>query len=133
MNGKQNWEKLYFWRGLGLFLAFLCIIFGATAYLRHAHLEGDSLYRVHPGSDPYASVKEEERENNLPLNGEKKYFVGIHHEERLAIYEKSGDGRIILLELLPYLVKEVHYVELKKGIYFSTEEEKESILEYLTS
>lgn len=133
MNGKQNWEVVYFWRGLGLFLLFITIIISITVYLRPDTLDSEGLYRAREGRNPHALVSEEEKKNTSLLNAGKKYFVGLYLDERLAIYEKIEDGRVVLLELLPYLVKEVHYTELRKGIYFSTEEEKEAILEYLTS
>ncbi|MEW5920222.1 MAG: hypothetical protein AB1796_04560 [Bacillota bacterium] len=125
-------EKHNIWRGLGLMAVFVFIMFGVTAYLYHAQLEGDDLSPVQPERNPYASVKEGEIDDNQSLNGDKEYFVGIYQEERLAIYAADENGAIVLLEVLPYLVNKDHYAELKQGIYFSTEEEKESILEYLT-
>ncbi len=138
MNREQNLEKVYFWRGLSIFVLFVFIIISGTYLLRYTQVEGienKGQYLTRDGRVLYPVIKKEEekRDNYLPLNSVKKYFIGLHGNNRLAIYEQKEDGSTIIVEILPYHAKEAYFMELQKGIFFSTEEEKESILEYLTS
>jgi len=63
---------------------------------------------------------------------DKEYFLGIYGE-RIAVYSRHSSGEVTLEEVLPYLVKNVYYDELTRGIPFFSSEEKLLLLENLTS
>lgn len=72
----------------------------------------------------------EEFEAEKEEKTEKKY-ISIY-EDRIAIYKgKPPEGE--LMEVTPYMVKDVYKSELKEGIPYTTEEEREQILESYTS
>lgn len=63
---------------------------------------------------------------------EGKTFLGVHNE-KIAVFVEDLSGDKILIEILPYNVKNVYYEELKRGIPFCGEEEKMKLLENYTS
>ncbi len=92
------------------------------------------------GDSPHLLRGEEEKEpaginkKNEPgaIVARKKMLLGIHNE-KIAVFEEDRSGNKILIEVLPYNVKNVYYEELIQGVPFYSEEEKMKLLENYTS
>ncbi|MGI6319031.1 MAG: hypothetical protein GX263_06885 [Firmicutes bacterium] len=136
---------------VSLFLAMLLLYFNVIGGTPGSGEDPDSgggsggagdlpfIVREDYGSDEFFFKKEERepdwvnKENNpgakLP---EGKTFLGVHNE-KIAVFVEDLSGDKILIEILPYNVKNVYYEELKRGIPFCGEEEKMKLLENYTS
>jgi hypothetical protein len=62
----------------------------------------------------------------------KKFYLGIAGNDYIAVFQGEAPGGK-LVEITEYKVKEIHREELRKGVTFETEAQKDSLLQYFTS
>ncbi len=81
--------------------------------------------------DQYDGKENEEPLNDSEYEQEELKYISIY-KDRIAIYEGSLEENN-LIEVTRYKAKDVYRKELERGIPFTTEEEREKILESYTS
>ncbi len=128
----------------GMFSLLVAFIFLAAFYLfpeqDHNGVPDNNYHNSEKESVPGKDLEEyylQELEKNDSFYGvveedEPILYLGIY-DEKIAVFRKQLSEEPVLVEVLPYPVKNVYRSELRQGIPFSTREEKERILENLTS
>lgn len=100
--------------------------------VREDHGSGDFSFEYEFEEEEREPDKVHKENDPVAILPEKKMFLGVHNE-KIAVFAEDQSGNKILIEILPYNVKNVYYEELKRGIPFCGEEEKIKLLENYTS
>ncbi|HHT46487.1 MAG TPA: hypothetical protein GX004_04225 [Firmicutes bacterium] len=98
-------------------------------FIARENYEGGELIFEEEKSDP-GQLETEDNTGSI-MQGELLY-LGVYNG-KIAVYAEDPSGNKILKEVLPYIVKNVYYDELKRGIPFYGEEGKMKLLEDYTS
>jgi hypothetical protein len=129
---KKKSDKSFFY-GICFFavliLFFLILHFPGANMLPEKQPQKEPMQKL---ESPENNENEERLETTRCDTDEKEYYLGVY-EDQIAVYEREPRGGIILREVLPLRAKDVYYQELQKGVPFSTEEEKNLLLENYTS